>query len=71
MNVLGGFFPVKACIIESFTMMSDGDRDLLVELRPTLMTSLDIGGSDLLAQLRSRHMLTDLQEEEIRVIKPK
>ena len=64
-------FPVKVCITESFTMMSDDDRDLLVKLRPDLMKSLEIESSDLLEQLRSRGELTALQEEDITVIKQK
>ena len=64
-------FPVKHCITESRTMMSDDDIDLLVKLRPDLMKSLKIEGSDLLAHLRSRDMLTYLEEEQVRVIKQK
>ena len=52
-------------------MMSDDDRDLLVKLRPDLMKSLKIEGSDLLAQLSSRDTLTYLEEEQVRVIKQK
>ena len=63
--------PVKDCIMESCSMMSEDDRDLLVKLRPDLMKSLEIEGSDMLAQLRSRDTVTYLEEEEIRVIKQK
>ena len=52
-------------------MMSDNDRGLLVKLTPDLMKSLEIEGSDLLAQLRSLDTLTYLQEEDIKVIKQK
>ena len=52
-------------------MMSDDDRDLLEKLTPDLMQSLEIKSSDLLAQLKSRKMLTYLQKEEIEVTKQK
>ena len=49
--------------------MSDQDRELLIRLRPELMNRVTIEGSDLLAQLRIKGALTDLQHEVIKVIK--
>ena len=51
-------------------MMSDQDRELLVELTPKLMESVIIDDSNLLAQLGAKHTLTDQQKESIQVIKP-
>ena len=50
-------------------MMSDQDRELLAKLEPELMSRITIEGSDLLAQLRAKGALTDLQNETIKVIK--
>ena len=49
-------------------MMSAEDRNSLVELGPDLMKSVIIDGSDLLAQLRAKHVLTEHQEEIIQVL---
>ena len=49
-------------------MMSEADKALLDEARPQLMENLDLEGSDLLAQLRKRNVIHEIQEDIIKVL---
>ena len=63
-----GFFP-QISLNELITMVSGQDKDLLTELGPDLMKLVDICESDLLAQLRAKGAITDIQKQCIKVIK--
>ena len=49
--------------------MTDGDRDLLVKLAPKLIELVVIEHSDLLAEMRIRGALSEMQSAIIRVSK--
>ena len=47
--------------------MSSEDRRLLERVTPDLMDTVSIDGSSLLAELRKREAITEIQEQDIQV----